>query len=94
MQVAVTVAGDPLIIVDVSGGNLHYWTCGDAVVMLMSMIEGYIADKLVSVVRKTHFFAAYAGNSVTMLMGRGGHAIEVMAMKSFRHMYHLPYNKF
>lgn len=93
MQMAVTVAGDSLIIVDMTGGDLHFRSGGDAVVMLMSMIEGYITHKLVSVIWMTHFFAADAGNSVTMFMGRGSHAIEVMAMKRFRHVYHLPYNK-
>lgn len=91
MQMAVIVIGDSLIIVDMSGGDLHFWPGGDAVVVLMSMIEGYIAHKLVSMVGNTHFFTAYTGNSVTMLMGRGSHAIEVMAMKDFRHVYHLPY---
>lgn len=90
MKMAVTVPSDSLVIVDMPGGDLHSWPCGYAVVVLMPVIEGYIADKLVGVVGKTNFFAADAGNSVTMFMGRGGHAVEVMAMKSFRHVYHLP----
>lgn len=44
MQMVVTIAGNTLIVMYMSIINNKIGTCGYAVIVFVSMVEGYIAD--------------------------------------------------
>ena len=60
MQVIVTVTGNTLIVVYVAFFYLKLGSGAYAVIMLMSVVEGYIADYLMCVAELAGFFAGHA----------------------------------
>jgi len=81
----VAVAGHPLVVVNVPCFDFKAGTGSDAVIMLMAVVEGYIADQPVSMTSLVGFLTGYSRQSMAVLMGRGGFTIVAVAMYSFRH---------
>lgn len=69
MQMIVTIAGDPLVIMHMSSFNCKVGPGSYTIIVLMTVIEGYITYKSVGVVCQVVFFTGYPGHSMTMLMG-------------------------
>ena len=85
-----TITGNTLIVMYVTFFYRKLWSGAYAVIMLMSVVEGYIADYLMSVAELAEFFAGHARKTMPMIVVRCGFSIEIMTMDGLQHTYHLP----
>lgn len=64
-----TISGHSLIVVDMTFFDLKAGTGHDTVVMLMSVIEGYITDNSMGMAFQTGFFTGNSGQPMTVFIG-------------------------
>ena len=89
MLMVMTIAGNTLVIVDVTVFNTQVWSRGYAVIVLMTVIEGYVADNFVCMARPVALFAGNTRQAVTMLVYQRGFTAKAMTVNGLRHLKHL-----
>ena len=89
MLVAMTVTGNTLIIMYMSVFHLQLRSGGYTVVMLMAVVEGYIADKPMGVAKFYGFFTGHARQAMSMFVVDCCFSAEAVIMDVMQHTYHL-----